>query len=211
MRHQRIKNFFVLSNFKLIFPALAALAQSKRVQIDGFICPGHVSVITGSLPYERIARRYKKPCVITGFEENDIVKGIKRLAELIKSSTYKAEIVYKRAVSREGNIKARQILHSLFTVCDSQWRGLGRIRRSGLKLRKEFKQFCAEKEFNIDIPRAKQVKGCICGEVLQGIKSARDCRLMKKVCRPENPVGPCMVSSEGTCAAYYKYGEQHDS
>lgn len=202
---KRIKNFFVLSSFKLIFPALAALAQSKKVRIDGFICPGHVSVITGSTPYEMIARRYKKPCVITGFDEIDIFQGIKCLIEQINYGKFKAEIAYKRAVTKDGNIKARQMLNSVFTVSDSQWRGLGLIKRSGLKLRKEFQKFSAEREFKIDLPKIVKPKGCICGEVLQGIRAPRQCRLFRKRCTPQNPIGPCMVSSEGSCAAAYRY------
>lgn len=202
---QRIKNFFVLSNFKLIFPALAALAKSRKVQIDGFICPGHVSVITGSRPYEKVARQYKKPCVITGFDEGDIIQGIKRLIEQVKKRTYKVEIAYQRAVKKEGNVKARRILDSVFRVSDSQWRGLGMIKNSGLKLRREFQHFSGEREFRVKIGKSARPKGCICAEVLQGISSPRDCRLFKKACTPQEPVGPCMVSSEGTCAAYYKY------
>ena len=205
-KEQQIKNFFVLSNFKLIFPALFALAQSKKVQINGFICPGHVSVITGSTPYEKLAKYYEKPCVITGFDEIDIIKGIKQLIEQIKKGAHKVEIAYKRAVKKEGNTKAMRILFSVFTVADAKWRGLGVIKRSGLKLRKEFRDFAAEEEFKVKLPKAVEPKGCLCGEVLQGIKSPPDCRLFKKVCTPQNPVGPCMVSSEGTCAAFYKYG-----
>ena len=205
-KRRRIKNFFILSNFKLIFPALSALAQSKDVQVSGFICPGHISVITGSIPYERIARRYKIPCAIIGFDEIDIIKGIKRLIEQIRGRRYTVEIEYKRAVKKEGNIKARRILNSVFTTCDAQWRGLGVIKESGLKLRREFKEFSAEGRFRVDIPKPITQKGCICGEVLQGIKSTQECRLFKKRCTPQNPVGPCMVSSEGTCAAFYKYG-----
>ena len=204
-KKQNINNFFVLSNFKLIPPALFALAKSKKVQIDGFILPGHVSVITGSIPYEEVVKRYKKAAVITGFEEIDIIKGIRRLIELIKNRTYKVEIEYKRAVNKEGNIKARRMLNSVFAVCDAQWRGLGVIKKSGLQLREKFKEFSAEKKFKVDIPGAKEPKGCICAEVLQGISSPRDCKLFRKKCSPGNPVGPCMVSSEGTCAAYYKY------
>jgi hydrogenase expression/formation protein HypD len=205
-KKRKIRNFFVLSNFKIIFPALKVLAQSKKVNIDGFICPGHVSVITGSIPYEKIARCYKKPCVIMGFEELDIIKGINRLIKQIKNHTYKVEIEYKRAVKKEGNSQARQILDLVFTLRDSHWRGLGTIKRSGLKLRKEFTDFAAEKEFKVSIPESIEPKGCVCGEVLQGIKYPRNCRLFKKLCTPQNPIGPCMISSEGTCAAFYKYG-----
>ena len=205
-KKQKVKNFFVLSNFKLIPPALSALAKSKKVRIDGFILPGHVSVIIGMGPYQKIAKRYKKPSVITGFEEIDIAKGIKRLIKMIKKGTYNTKIEYKRAVKKEGNPRARRTVFTVFTPCDAQWRGLGVIKRSGLTLRREFAKFSGEREFKINIPKVAKAPGCLCGEVLQGIKSPRDCRLFGKSCTPQNPVGPCMVSSEGTCAAYYRYG-----
>ena len=206
-RKRGLRNFFVLSNFKVLFPALEALAGSSKLKVDGFICPGHVSVVTGTIPYAKIASHYKKPCVITGFDEIDIVKGIKRLVEQIKSHRYTTEIEYKRAVTKEGNIEARRVLDSVFEVKDSDWRGLGMIKESGLKLKDKYRQFDAEKEFKVKLPKAILPKGCICGEVLQGIKGPRDCKLFGKVCTPRKPVGPCMVSSEGTCAAYYRYGE----
>jgi len=201
-----IKNFFVLSNFKLIPPALIALAGSKEIKINGFMCPGHVSVIIGSDAYKDVSKRFKRPCVITGFDDDDIIGGIKRLIEQIKSNTYKVEIEYKRAVKKSGNAKARRILYSVFQIRDSQWRGLGNIKKSGLKFKKQYKCFDAEEEFKVKIPKTKPPKGCICGKVLQGIKKPSDCRLFKKVCTPRKPIGPCMVSSEGACAAYYRYG-----
>lgn len=204
-KRQKTRNFFVLSNFKLIPPALVAIAKSDRVKVNGFICPGHVSVIIGSAAYVEIAKRYKMPCVITGFDDIDIVKGIKRLVEQVKKGISKVEIEYKRAVKKNGNVAARRILYSVFETADSDWRGLGRIKKSGLRFKKEYKDFDAEREFKVKIPKATSPKGCICGEVLQGIKSPLDCKLFKKVCKPERPIGPCMVSSEGTCAAYYKY------
>lgn len=204
-KKRRVKNFFILSNFKLVFPALSAIASSKKVKVDGFICPGHVSVITGTGPYEAVAKRYKKPCVIMGFDDIDIVKGIKRLIEKIKSSSYNVEIEYSRAVKRNGNSKARRILDLVFQVKDSDWRGLGNIRRSGLRLKKKYADFDADKKFKVKVPKAVMPKACLCGEVLQGIKSPKDCRLFKKACTPQRPIGPCMVSQEGTCAAYYKY------
>ncbi len=205
-KRQGIKNFFVLSNFKLIFPALSALAQSPKIGLAGFICPGHVSVITGSTPYEKVARRYKKPCVITGFDEIDIIKGIKRLIEQVKAGSCKVEIEYKRAVKKSGNIRARRVLNAVFAPCPAQWRGLGLIKGSGLKLKPEFAAFSAEREFRVKLPGSVEPRGCLCGEVLQGLKSPLDCRLFRKACTPQNPIGPCMVSSEGSCAAYYKYG-----
>jgi hydrogenase expression/formation protein HypD len=204
-KRKGIRNFFVLSNFKLLFPALDVIAGSKKLNIDGFICPGHVSVITGSAPYGKIAKRYKKPCVITGFEPADIFKGIEELLKQIRSRRYSVEIAYKRAVKDEGNIIARRTIGIVFEPNDAEWRGLGTIKKSGLKLREKYKDFDAEREFHVKIIRTAKPKACICGEVLQGAKTPADCRLFKRSCTPQNPVGPCMVSSEGTCAAWYKY------
>jgi hydrogenase expression/formation protein HypD len=205
-KKRKIRNFFLLSNFKVIFPALEAIAGSNKIQIDGFICPGHVSVITGSEPYERIAARYGKPCVITGFDEIDIIKGVKRLVDQVNKGDSKVEIEYKRAVKKKGNRKANKILQSVFEPGDSEWRGLGKIKKSGLRLKKKYRQFDAEKEFKVSVPDVPLPRGCLCGDVLQGISAPRDCRLFGKKCTPRSPVGPCMVSSEGTCAAAYRYG-----
>ena len=203
---RKVRNFFILSNFKVIFPALEAIAASKRVRVNGFICPGHVSVITGSVPYEKVAKHYGKPCVITGFSETDIINGIKRLVYQIRRGISKVEIEYKRAVKRGGNAKARELVRTVFKLGDARWRGLGNIKKSGLKLKKEYGAFDAEKKFKVKLPRTVHPKGCICGEVLQGIKTPADCRLFGKKCVPLDPVGPCMVSSEGTCAVWFKYG-----
>ncbi|NQT90436.1 MAG: hydrogenase formation protein HypD, partial [Candidatus Omnitrophica bacterium] len=202
-KRTRVKNFFLLSNFKVLFPALSAIASSKRTAVDGFICPGHVSVITGSIPYEKIASRYKKPCVITGFDDIDILQGIKRLLDQAMSGRHEVEIEYKKVVTRNGNKKARDILDSVFSTADTEWRGLGINKRSGLKLNSRYRDFDAEREFKVRVTRPKTVKGCICGEVLQGIKAPSECRLFGKACTTQKPIGPCMVSSEGTCAAYY--------
>jgi hydrogenase expression/formation protein HypD len=167
-KRRKVKNFFVLSDFKLIFPALEAIAGGSKVKVDGFICPGHVSVITGSIPYERVAKRHMKPCVITGFSDIDIIKGIKRLIDQVRNEECRVEIEYKRAVSREGNIAAKKILCTVFEPKDAEWRGLGKIKKSGLKLKKAYGEFDAEKEFKIKVPDPVVPKGCICGEVLQG-------------------------------------------
>jgi len=206
-RRRHIKNFFVLSNFKLVFPALGVIAGSRTVQVDGFICPGHVSVITGSRPYERIAKKFGKPCVIMGFEDMDIIKGIDRLVRQIKNSESKVEIEYKRAVTEEGNTAAQKVIEKVFEPAPAAWRGIGVIPESGLKFRKEYTSFDAGKKFKVKVPKPAPIKGCICGEVLQGIKKPEECKLFGKRCTPEDPVGPCMVSSEGSCAARYKYGE----
>jgi len=137
----------------------------------------------------------------------DIVNGIKKLVDQVIRGKSKVEIEYKRAVKRNGNVRARRVLDKVFRPADAEWRGLGKIKKSGLKFKKEYESFDAEKEFKIKVPRVVLPKNCICGEVLQGMKSPKDCKLFKKKCTPRNPVGPCMVSSEGTCAAYFRYGE----
>jgi hydrogenase expression/formation protein HypD len=142
-----------------------------------------------------------------GFEDADIVKGIKRLVEQIKNGESKVEIEYTRAVNKNGNVTANKVLNEVFEDTNANWRGLGEIKKSGLKFRKEYAAFDAGKKFKVKVPDSSLPKGCVCGEVLQGIKSPADCKLFGKKCTPMTPVGPCMVSSEGTCAAYYKYGE----
>ena len=181
------------------------IAGSTSLMVDGFICPGHISVITGAKPYKTVAERYKKPCVITGFEASDILKGIKALIKQIKKGKSVVEIEYKRAVDRKGNVTARKVLEKVFEPCDARWRGLGMIKCSGLRLRKKFRNFDGEKEFKVSIPKTKMIKGCICGDILRGAKTPVDCKILGKTCTPERPVGPCMVSSEGPCAAHYKY------
>lgn len=204
-KKKKLKNYFVLSHFKLLFPALRAISSDKRINIDGFICPGHVSVITGTAPYAVFAKEYHKPCVITGFEDSDVLKGIKKLLKMIVHKKPAVEIAYTRAVSRQGNRKAQKTVDTVFNVRDSAWRGFGMLKKSGLRLRRAYRAFDAEKEFNIKVKKTPKPKGCICGDILKGRSSPADCRMFKKACTPQHPVGPCMVSSEGTCAAYYKY------
>ncbi|MBD3271013.1 MAG: hydrogenase formation protein HypD [Elusimicrobia bacterium] len=208
-RTKRLNNFFVLTHFKLLFPALAALANSADMHIDGFICPGHVSVITGTKPYEIFARKYKKPCVITGFEDSDIINGITRLMRLIRTHAPRVEIEYTRAVRPNGNTRARNILYSVFKPVDSFWRGFGSIPKSGLAFKKAYKQFDAESRFSLSLPASKPPKGCLCGDILRGVRVPSECRHFGKRCTPEHPIGPCMVSSEGTCAAEFRYGTYH--
>ena len=165
-----------------------------------------MSVITGTRPYEKLAIRNRKPCVITGFEPSDIIKGIERLIRKIKDKDYTVEIEYKRAVKKEGNKTARGVLDSVFKVDDAEWRGFGTIKNSALKLKNAYKNFNAEENFPVKIPASRKKQHCICGELMQGLRSPKDCKLFRKACTPRSPVGPCMVSSEGTCAAYYRYG-----
>ncbi|MCK5310573.1 MAG: hydrogenase formation protein HypD, partial [Desulfobacteraceae bacterium] len=202
---QNIKNFSIHSSHKLTPPALAALMQTDGVVIDGFILPGHVSVITGTDAYRSVHEEYSIPSVIAGFEPIDILKGILMLAKQNKQKKPALENAYPRAVSDQGNIKAKEIMNQVFEKGSAVWRGIGEIPDSGMVLNKKFKKYDATSKFNIDIKDTKEPKACACGEILMGLKTPEDCKLYAKACTPMNPVGPCMVSSEGSCAAYYKY------
>ncbi|WP_339945136.1 hydrogenase formation protein HypD [Thermodesulfovibrio sp.] len=201
-----VPNFFIYSVHKLVPPALEVLINTEDLKLDGFILPGHVSTIIGSKVYEFIASKYKKACVITGFDADDILNAIAMLLMQIIEKSPKIEIQYRDAVKPEGNPKAVEILYRYFEPCDSNWRGIGVIPNSGLRLKEEFLHRDALRLF--DTPEIKSVepRGCQCGLVLRGIKNPPECPLFAKKCTPENPVGACMVSSEGSCAAYYKYG-----
>jgi len=207
-KKQKIKNFFILSFFKIIIPPMIALCMDKKLKLNGFICPGHVSAITGAKIYKILTRKYKIPCVVIGFEETDILTGIYMLLKQINNNKPEVEIQYKRVVTYQGNLIAQKILKEVFKKIDSIWRGIGEIKKSGLALSKKYSQFDAEKIFSFDISYSKEKKGCRCGDVLKGIIKPVQCPLYKKKCTPEKPIGACMVSSEGTCAAYYKYGEK---
>lgn len=204
-REAHIGNFTVLSMHKLIPPALEALVQSPELEIDGFICPGHVSTIIGTEPYMPLARDFGVPCVIAGFEPLDVLQAIALLVRQIERGQAKVEIQYRRAVSPEGNPKARALLEEVFEPCDSVWRGFGSLPRSGLKIASPYGDFDAERRFDISPADGREPQGCLCGDILRGLKRPPDCPLYRKACTPESPVGACMVSSEGTCAAHYRY------
>ena len=202
---ENIDNFFIYNIHKLVPEALELLLVDKEVKIDAFLCPGHVSAIIGSKPYLFIARDYHIPCVISGFEPLDILESIGMIAKQVKEGRSKVEIQYKRVVREEGNPTAVKSIYEVFEKSDSTWRGLGNIPESGLKLKEKFLKFDAKSNFPVKEINSREPPGCECGNVLKGIKKPTECKLFLKVCRPENPVGPCMVSSEGSCAAYYKY------
>lgn len=200
-----LKNFFILGLHKLIPPAMKALLDAGEVNLDGFLCPGHVSAIIGSIPYQFIANDYRVPCVITGFEPLDVLQGIYMLLVQKSQGKSRVDIQYSRGVPKEGNPTALKLLDEVFEVCPASWRGLGVIPLSGLKLRKDYNAFDVENKFNIQVGESHEPPGCSCGDILRGIKDPPQCILFGTRCTPEEPVGPCMVSSEGTCAAYYKY------
>ncbi len=194
---ENIKNIFVYSSHKIMPPAMQAIID-EGVKIDGYICPGHVSVITGTSIYEPIVDKYKVGCVISGFEPVDIMQSILMLIDQVENNNKKVEIQYKRAVKKEGNIKAKNIMDNVFELRDDWWRGLGIIKNSGMKIKKELKDFDAEYNFNVVSEEIKEEKDCICGDILKGIKIPKECMLFAKKCYPENPIGACMVSNEGS-------------
>jgi hydrogenase expression/formation protein HypD len=206
-QEQGIRNYFVLSQHKLSPPAIRAILESGEVKLDGLICPGHVSAITGSQAWEFIARDFNIPCVVSGFEPLDILQCVDMLVTQAEHKEAKVEIAYSRSVTHEGNVHAQKLMNSVFEPHSANWRGLGLIPGSGLKFRQKYERFDAEKQFEIKVSQSKEPKGCLCGEVLRGVKTPLDCPLFRVVCNPESPVGPCMVSSEGSCSAYYLYGE----
>jgi hydrogenase expression/formation protein HypD len=206
-RQSRLDNFYVYCAHKTVPRALAALMANPDVRIDGFILPGHVSVIIGTRAYQTFFDTHKLPCVVTGFEPVDILQGILRLVQLLGRQTPALDNVYGRAVTDDGNIQAQLVMDGVFEPCDAQWRGLGVIPGSGLSLRAEFAAFDAAVHFGLQLKETPEPKGCACGQILSGTRTPPQCALFRKVCTPMNPVGPCMVSSEGTCAAYYRYSE----
>jgi hydrogenase expression/formation protein HypD len=209
-QQKKIENFHVLSLNKLTPPVIKALLDSGEIKLDGIVCPGHVSVIIGSHPYEFIPRDCGVACVISGFEPLDILLCIDKLVEQIERAEPKVEIAYPRGVKPEGNKKARQLMEDVFEIGEANWRGIGIVPQSGLRIRREYERFDADKAFSVRPKPPKEPKGCRCGDVIRGAATPLECRLFREVCTPESPVGPCMVSSEGACAAYYQYGATED-
>jgi hydrogenase expression/formation protein HypD len=207
---EKIGNFSVLSLLKLCPPVMKALLDLGEVKLDGIIGPGHVSAIIGTQQYEFIPRDYGIAFSISGFEPLDILYTVSTLVDQIENHTPHVEIAYRRGVKPEGNEKALELIYTVFEPDAARWRGLGTVEASGLKMRDEYRDFDAGELFTIDAAPVREPKGCLCGEILRGIKTPLDCTLFGKVCMPESPVGPCMVSSEGACSAYYMYGNGHE-
>lgn len=197
-------NYRVLAANKLIPPALEVLCASPDLALDGFILPAHVSAIIGSDTYQPIIEKYKVAGCITGFEPSDILQGVLQLIKQVNAELPRVDNEYARVVKEEGNRRARELVESMFEPEDAEWRGIGVISGSGLKLKSEYAQYDAYR-IEVDVEPTKENPGCRCGEILTGSLLPDGCSLFGKACTPENPVGACMVSSEGTCAAYYKY------
>ncbi len=201
-----LKNYFVFSAHKTVPLALRALLDLGEIQLDGFLLPGHVSAIIGCHPYEFLTEKYGLACVISGFEPLDILQSIYTLVQQLKAGTPRVEIQYRRGVKPEGNQRALEIMSRAFEPVDAEWRGLGWITGTGLAIGPEISDLDALRVFNPDVPPPREERGCRCGEVLRGVIRPPECPSFKKACTPQNPVGPCMVSSEGSCAAAFKYG-----
>ena len=201
-----VDNFCVLSGHKLVVPAMEALLSEKNHKIDAFLCPGHVSVIIGSDAYIPVVERFRRPCVVAGFEPMQVIEGIGQICRQLAEKTAKVGSIYDAVVTPEGNTTAQRIISEYFQPVDGYWRGLGSIPNSTLKLKTKYSRFDALKRFGVDEVPGEDLSGCRCGEVLCGLIDPTECALFEAKCTPDGPVGPCMVSSEGACAAWYKYG-----
>ncbi len=204
-------NFLILSGHKWIIPAMDALLAGGEVRIDGFLCPGHVSVIIGSRAYEPLAAAYRRPCVVAGFMAEQVLAGVAAILRQLAAGEARVENVYQEAVRPEGNTEALARIERVFEVADVTWRGLGSIPASGMGLREAYAEFDAPAVLAIPWPPAEPAAdqhGCRCGDVIRGLVEPHECPLFGNACTPAHPVGPCMVSREGSCQAEYKYGRK---
>jgi hydrogenase expression/formation protein HypD len=203
-REHGVRNIMLLCAHKVMPPAIETILMEGS-EIDGFICPGHVATITGSSIFNFIPDNYNIGCVIAGFEPADILMSILMLIRQVNSKVSKVEIQYSRAVRPDGNTLARNHMDRVFEKCSSSWRGFGPIQGSGLRLKREFEGFNAEEKIPVKVTSRQENELCICGKILRGLFSPSDCPLFATICNPNNPIGACMVSNEGTCNSWYRY------
>jgi hydrogenase expression/formation protein HypD len=202
-----LKNFTAFCNHIMIIPALKAMLDSPDLKLDGFVGPGHVSTVIGTRCYEFVTKDYVKPLVVSGFEPLDVLQSVYMIVKQIISGRAEVENQYSRVVSRDGNEKALEAIFEVFEPRGFfEWRGLGSIPRSGMKLKSKYAQFDAELKYSVPGLRVADPKACQCGEILKGVKKPWECKVFGTACTPETPIGSCMVSSEGACAAYYNFG-----
>ena len=204
-KKEGIRNFSLLVSHVLVPPVMAAILQSPLNRVQAFLGPGHVCAVMGYREYEPITARYKVPIVITGFEPADLLDGILKTVRLLEAGRAEVENQYSRVISREGNVPAQNLINKVFEVCDRKWRGVGSIPKSGYKLQYEFRDYDAERLFEVAEIDTQESSLCISGLVLKGVKKPHECPAFGKECTPEHPLGATMVSSEGACAAYYAY------
>ncbi len=201
-----LANYFVLTAHKTIPVPMQILAADPELSIDGYLCPAHVSAIIGANAYRPLAEEQGVPCVVTGFEPTDVMQGVEMLVRQVLAGESRVENQYRRVVTAEGNVRAQAVLAQVFTPCDVEWRGIGVIPGSGLRIAEPYARYDAECAIPVAVEELREHRGCLCGEILKGKVSPFACPLFATTCTPEAPVGACMVSSEGTCAAAYKYG-----
>jgi hydrogenase expression/formation protein HypD len=202
-----LKNYFIFSLHKLTPPATRAILNAGEVRLSGILGPGHVTTVIGTDAWEFLPGQYGVPIAVAGFEPLDILRAISLLADQIAKGRARVDNAYSRSVLAQGNHTALTIMSRVFEVSDAEWRGLGILARSGLRLRETYAPFDASKAFQIDVSSGGEPPGCRCGEVLRGLLIPTECSLFRRICSPENPVGPCMVSSEGACSAYLQFGD----
>jgi len=205
-----INNYYLLPLHKLCPPIMKTLLDLGEVRLNGIICPGHVSSIIGSYPYSFIPDNYNIACVVSGFEPLDILLCVDMLVNQIEAGQCKVEIAYRRGVKPEGNQQALKLMDTVFEVSEANWRGIGVVPLSGLSLKERYQRFNAETNFDINPGPSREARGCLCGSILRGVNTPLDCKLFRHSCTPEYPIGPCMVSSEGSCATYYHYGDAYE-
>jgi hydrogenase expression/formation protein HypD len=205
-RKRRLTNFSVLVSHVLVPPMITAILQAPGNRVQAFLGPGHVCTVMGMSEYEPIARRYRVPIVVTGFEPLDLLEGVLRTVQQLEAGRAEVENQYGRAVRREGNRQSKRLIDDVFEVCDRKWRGVGLIPKSGYKLRYEYRDHDAERRFEVDGIETQESSLCISGQILKGLKKPHDCPAFGKECTPQTPLGATMVSSEGACAAYHAYG-----
>ena len=201
---QKLTNVYVLSLHKLVEPVMRAILEDKTMNIDGFLCPGHVALVTGEKGFDFL-KEYDCTGVIAGFELEEIVDGLYQLLINIKCSNNIVSNCYTKLIKREGNMYSQNLIKEVFEIKDDYWRGLGLVNNSGYRIKDIYKAYDIERVYPIIIKETYKKSGCQCGEVLKGKIKPNECKLFKVSCSPENPIGPCMVSGEGTCATYYKY------
>ncbi len=206
---QNVKNFSMLVAHVLVPPAMEAILSSPSNRVQGFLAAGHVCTVMGYTEYEPIAKKYKVPIVVTGFEPLDILQGVYMCVKQLEEGRYQVENQYTRSVRRDGNTKAQELIREVFRVVPRKWRGIGEIPQSGLGLTEKYREFDAERKFGLTDRSVAESSECIAGLVLQGVKKPHECPAFGTRCTPEHPLGAPMVSSEGACAAYYRYRREH--
>jgi hydrogenase expression/formation protein HypD len=205
-----LDNFYVLSTHKLTPPATRAILAAGEVALDGIIGPGHVSAVIGADAWRFLPDDHSIPVAISGFEPLDMLRAVLALVEMVEEGRADVANAYARSVRLEGNLAAQKAMEQVFEVSDAEWRGFGAVPASGLQIREKYAHFNAARVFPVEVAPTKEPPGCRCGEVLRGVLLPPECALFGKACTPQNPVGPCMVSAEGACAAYYQYGERRN-